>query len=398
MNSKIKLLIADDDESILMTLQKLINNSFSEIDVFTVNNGKDAWDFIINEHPSIVLSDIMMPGYNGFELIQKVRSDENLNDMVFILLTAHADNNQIKKGLSLGADEFISKPLVFDVFIARLKSAVRIMKLQLELKEENNLLIDLADELEQDIQDMTMLALKFMQARIPNSFDTQKRIAEASVWIANQYGGYSKEELRHLEIAAYLSQAGRIFLPDSMLNKPVMSNGRPTSELMYQVPISGKNIVSSVTRFKDVANIIFHIYENLDGSGIPEKLKSWQIPFESRIIRVALDYEEQKNLYDKSPETIISMMLDESKRIYDHRVVVLMEHFIKSENRELYNPNEKPVKLSDLKTGMIIARDIITDKGLKIVPAGFIIKDNTIRFIISHNTNDPILGDVYIKK
>jgi putative two-component system response regulator len=398
MSNKIHMLIADDDESVLLTLSKIISNNFSEIEVHTEDNGADAWKYIKNHHPSIVISDIMMPGLNGFELTQEIRNEPAYNDMIIILLTAHSDNKQIQKGLSLGADEFISKPLVVDLFTARIKSALRILKLQLELREENSLLIDLADELEQDIQDMTMLALKFMQARIPNSFDTQKRVAEAAIWIAKQYGGFSKEELRYLEIAAYLSQSGRIFLPDSLLNKPVMSNGRPTGELMYQVPISGKNIVSSVTRFKDVGNIIYHIYENLDGSGIPDKLKSWQIPFESRIIRAALDYEEQKNLYDKKPEAIINMMLDESKRIYDHRVIVLLDHFIKSENRELYDPNEKPVKLSDLKTGMIIARDIITDKGLKIVPKGFILKENTINFIISHNTNDPILGDIYINK
>lgn len=398
MSNKIKLLIADDDEAVLQTLSKLINNSFSELSIKTVANGNDAWQYINSEHPSIVLSDIVMPGLDGFQLLKKVRQNELLNDMFFIVMTAHSEQEQLKKALSLGADDFINKPLVIDVLTSRLKNALRILKLQLTLKEENSLLIDLADELEQDIQDMTMLALKFMQARIPNSFDMQKRVAEASVWIANQYGGFKKEEMRHLEISAYLSQAGRTFLPDSLLSKPVMRNGRPTDKLMYQVPISGKNIVASVTRFKDIANIIYHIYENLDGSGIPDKLQSWQIPFESRIIRVALDYEELKNISDRTPQQIITNMMNESKRIYDHRVVVLMEHFIKSENRELYNPNERPIKLTELKPGLIIARDIITDKGLKIVPSGFVLKENTVNFIISHNTNDPILGDVYVKK
>lgn len=398
MNNNIKLLIADDDVSILTTLKKLIENSFSEIEILTAENGNDALSIINDKEPIIVLCDIFMPGPDGFKILEYVRTKTEMNDLYFIMLTAHSDSNQVKKALSMGADDFINKPLVFDIFLARLKSALRIIKLQLKLKEENTLLLDLAEELEQDIQDMTMLALKFMQARIPNSFDTQKRVAEASIWIAKQYGGFKKEELRHLEIAAFLSQAGRIFLPDSLLQKPVMVNGRPTDKLMYQVPISGKDIVASVTRFKDIGKIIYHIYENLDGSGIPEHLKSWQIPFASRIIRVALDYEEEKNLYNNSPEEIIDKMMSVSKRIYDHRVVVLLDHFIKTENRELYNPGEMPVKFTDLKPGMIIARDIFTDKGLKIVPEGFILKDNTINFIISHNANDPILGNIYVKK
>ena len=394
----IKLLIADDDEIVRSTLAKLINTTFSEINIKTVSNGQKAWDYILEAHPQIILCDIFMPGMDGFSLLDKIRSVDKLNDLYFIMLTAHTDSDKIKKALSAGADDFINKPVVFDILRSRIKSALRIIKMQMKLQEENNLLMDLADELEQDIQDMTMLSLKFMQARIPNSFQIQKKVAEAAVWIAKQYGGFKKDRLRDIEIAAFLSQTGRFFLPDSMIEKKVMENGRPTDKIMQQVPASGKNIISSVSRFQKVANIIYHIYENLDGSGFPERLQSWQIPFESRIIRVALDYEEERMMYDKEPDSILNSMMDQIKRIYDHRVVVLMDHFVKSESQELYNPNEKPVKLSDLEPGMEITRDLITDKGLKLVPAGFVLKENTINIMISHNSNDPILGDIYVKK
>lgn len=398
MSSDISILIADDEKSILMTLEKLVSKTFPEVKVYTANDGREAWDLVNAVHPAIILSDINMPFMDGMQLLIKVRANEDYNDTIFILLTGNTEASERIKALDRGADEFITKPVVSTALEARIRSALRIVRMQHKMREENQLLLELADELEKDVQDMARLSVKFMQARIPTSQDMLTRVANASVWIARQLGKFSDDEIRDIEIAAFLSQAGRMTLPDHLLKEPVMIDGKPTDHLMMQVPSAAREIVSGVRRFTDVGKILFSLYENFDGTGFPQRLQSWQIPFAARIIRVALDYEDIKIRTNKRATEVMSMLYNFSNRLYDSRVVVLMEHFILSHDKDVQISNEEALLLSDLKEGMILTRDIITEKNLKLLPAGAVLKTAVIQKIIAHNSADPILGNVYIKK
>lgn len=398
MSSNISILIVDDEKAILLTLEKLISKTFPELKIYTAENGKDAWDIIVAHHPNIVISDINMPIMDGMQLLIKVRANEEYNDIVFILLTGNTEVSERIKALDKGADEFITKPIVSVALEARIRSALRIVKLQQQMKEENQLLIELAEELEKDIHDMALLAVKFMQARIPTSQEMLSRVADASVWIAKQLGKFTDDEIRDIEIAAFLSQAGRMTLPDHLLKQPIMVDGKPSDPIMMQVPNAAREIVSGVRRFADIGKILYSLYENFDGSGFPQRLQSWQIPFAARIIRVALDYEEMKARTGKKGSEVINLLKTFSNRLYDPRVVVLLEQYIYTHEKDLQNPNEVAVLLSDLKDGMILARDIITENNLKLLPAGAVLKKPIIDRIIAHNATDPILGNIYVKK
>jgi len=398
MSTKISILIADDEPAILLTLEKLIVKTFPDLKVFTASNGKDAWEIIKVKSPSIVLSDINMPIMDGIQLLIKVRADENFNNIVFILLTGNTDAGERIKALDKGADEFITKPVVSVALEARIRSAIRIVSLQEKMKEENHLLMGLADELEKDLQDLVRLAVKFMQARIPTSQDMLSRVSAASVWIAQQLGKFSNEDIRNIELAAFLSHAGRMTLPDRLLNAPVMLDGKASDPLMMQVPHAAREIVSGLRRFGEVGKILYSIYENFDGSGFPGRLQSWQIPFPSRIIRVALDYEEIKLRTGKKPKEVIQILHSHSSRLYDNRIVVLMEHFARSNEKTEINTNEVALLLTDLQDGMVLSRDIITEKNLKLLPAGAVLREHIINKIISHNSTDPILGNIYVLK
>ena len=75
-----------------------------------------------------------------------------------------------------------------------------------------------------------------------------------------------------------------------------------------------------------------------------------------------------------------------------------MDHYIKSHEKEEYDPTEQAVQLSELKEGMILTRDIITDRGQKLLPAGAVLRLGAIEKIISHNSTDHILGHIHIRK
>ncbi|MFP4529561.1 MAG: HD-GYP domain-containing protein, partial [Candidatus Kapaibacterium sp.] len=282
--------------------------------------------------------------------------------------------------------------------IARITSAMRTIKLTTRMKEENRLLMDLAEELEHDIEDMTRLAVKFMQARVPSSFEMLKKISAAAVWIGKKLKDFNNEDLRDIEIAGLLCEAGKIFLPDNLLKKPVMIEGAATHELMYQVPVSARDIVASVRRFRDSAQLLYHMYENFDGSGFPERLKSWQIPIGSRIVRVAHDFYEFKESTPMNSLEILKKMHSLEKRLYDYKAMTLMDQYVRNAEKDAFNPNEKAIRLGEMEEGMLLSRDVFTYSGLKLIPAGAVLKESTIRKLMAHNSNDPIIGNIYIKK
>jgi len=394
---KMSVLLVDDDKGILFTLQKLVEKNFPNLQIYTAGNGQQGLEMAIANHPAIIISDFSMPIMNGMEFLKYLRDNPDFDDIFFIMLTANSDSENRRTAINLGADEFISKPILTEAFEARLKSAIRIINMQFQLKGENQKLLQLTNELEETIQDMAKLSVKFMHARIPTSYQTLQRVAKASLWIAKQLNKFSKHELKDIGIASFLSQTGRITLPDNMITLPVLRDGKPTNELMKTIPAASRDIVSTIKRFDEIAKILFCIYENIDGSGFPNRLRTWQIPFASRIIRVCLDYEEIMQDTQYSSDQVYEIILAQSQKVYDHRAVVLLGNYIKISDKS-FAANYIPVRLSDLKSGMVLGREIITDKGLKLINAGIILNQGIIDKIISHSASDPIVGNIYVKK
>jgi DNA-binding response OmpR family regulator len=97
------------------------------------------------------------------------------------MLTANSDSENRRTAINIGADEFISKPILTEAFEARLRSAIRIISMQYQVKSENQKLIKLTNDLEETIQDMAKLSVKFMHARIPTSYATLQRVAQSSL-------------------------------------------------------------------------------------------------------------------------------------------------------------------------------------------------------------------------
>lgn len=93
--------------------------------VVTVDSGKEALEKIEQYPPDLILLDVMMPGMDGYEVTQKIRQHPNLPFIPIILITAHEDSSVVK-GLDVGADEFIRKPVRVDELQARVRSLLRL--------------------------------------------------------------------------------------------------------------------------------------------------------------------------------------------------------------------------------------------------------------------------------
>jgi CheY-like chemotaxis protein len=102
------VLIADDEPSMRLLVHTTIESS--EYDVAEVGDGDEAWAFIKQHRPKLVLLDIQMPGRNGLEILSSIRSDPSLNGTRVILLSAKALVTDVEAGMAAGADFYLTKP------------------------------------------------------------------------------------------------------------------------------------------------------------------------------------------------------------------------------------------------------------------------------------------------
>lgn len=116
---KKKLILAVDDIPVNQTLLKS-QLRFSEYDVITASNGKEALQKIAADHPDAVLLDIMMPGMDGFEVLEAIRQNPETEELPVIMLTSLSEMEHHAHATMKGANGYLTKPLVTNQLIASL--------------------------------------------------------------------------------------------------------------------------------------------------------------------------------------------------------------------------------------------------------------------------------------
>ena len=144
-----KILVVEDDA----VTNLMLNKYLAELDfeVVTASDGLQGWGFFCQEDIHFVITDWMMPGMDGLELIKKIRDRNEKTYCYIILLTAKNDQEEIVEGISGGADDYIVKPFHKEELAVRVRAGQRVNKLQEELfetnKEQKKLIIELKDAL-----------------------------------------------------------------------------------------------------------------------------------------------------------------------------------------------------------------------------------------------------------
>jgi DNA-binding response OmpR family regulator len=103
-----KVLIADDEPNILISLEYLMKREGYEVSV--ARDGQEAFDAILRERPHLVLLDVMMPKKTGFDVCQEVRATESVKDTLIVMLTAKGRDTDVAKGMAMGATAYMTKP------------------------------------------------------------------------------------------------------------------------------------------------------------------------------------------------------------------------------------------------------------------------------------------------
>ncbi len=140
------LLLVDDTPDNLVVMKKVLQRALPQVEIVTFQKPTEVMDYVRTVNVSAAIFDVQMPVLNGIELCQKIKSTEATRHIPVILVTSHEASSSFKaKGLDVGADDFLTRPLDNDELVAHVKVALRISRAEAQLRRT-------ADQVRQDYQ------------------------------------------------------------------------------------------------------------------------------------------------------------------------------------------------------------------------------------------------------
>lgn len=128
MRTQTSILLVEDDVNLSTVLADYLRSK--EYNVEQANNGVEAWELISIKHYDLIISDIMMPKMNGYELLKLIR--QKSDKLPVIILSAKTDRDDIIHAYELGCDDYVSKPFSMDILICKIEAIVRRCRLYTE--------------------------------------------------------------------------------------------------------------------------------------------------------------------------------------------------------------------------------------------------------------------------
>lgn len=302
-----RVLVVDDNQDNSLLMRELLSSR--GYDVSTAGTADEAEQQLSEQHPDLILLDVVMPGKSGYDLCAELKSDSRTRLIPIVMITGLSDREDKVRGIEAGADDFLNKPIFPEELFARVKSL-------LKLKE-------FTDELDNAEDVLCTLGLS-VEARDPYTEGHCERLSRYASELGNHLG-LDQDSIVALKRGGFLHDLGKIRIPDEVLKKG--TNLTPAEwDIMKQHPIYGETICKPLRSLRLVLPIIRHHHEHWNGSGYPDGLRGDEIPLLARILQVVDVYDALRTerpykpvmSYERAAET----MRDEAAAgLWDKRLV-----------------------------------------------------------------------------
>jgi response regulator RpfG family c-di-GMP phosphodiesterase len=262
------VLFVDDNELTLQVVRDLFANA--EFRVLTCDDPLAARELLLNEEIAVVVSDNIMPGMSGLELLSDL--SDYAPDTVKVLMSAYADLSSALAAINRSeVFRFILKPWEPEDLVETVDICLQRHRLVKSMRHENEtILCSLAQTIE----------LKDKSTR-----GHCDRVAVYALSIAEALG-FSASRQREIKFGSWLHDCGKIGVAEEILNGPGPLS-ETDFEIMKQHSLWGADVASKANLSETARNIIHYHHEYYDGNGYPAGLKGEEIPLEARIVAVA---------------------------------------------------------------------------------------------------------------
>jgi len=283
------ILVVDDNQVNIDILKGILSDHYT---VRVATSGRLALKAVFSQRPpDLILLDVMMPEMDGYEVCRLLKADERARKIPIIFVTAKAEVKDETYGFSIGAEDYLSKPVSAPIVLARVKT-------HLELYDRSRHLEELVQErtanLQIKSQELEKTRLEVIQclgrAAEYRDNETGMHVIRLSFYVKllASKAGLTDVEAEQMMSAAIMHDVGKIGIPDSVLLKP----GKLTPEEFDTIkkhPQMGAEIIgdheSGLLQLSRVVALTHH--EKWNGKGYPNGLKGDGIPFAGRVTAIA---------------------------------------------------------------------------------------------------------------
>lgn len=322
-----RVLIVDDVESNRMILEEIIKSMGCE--PILAESGERALEILNEFKPHLILTDISMPGMDGYELCRILKSREDTRGIPVVFISAFDEPEDIVNGFRLGGEDYITKPFIPELVQVRVGVYLRLYEAKHELMEINRRLqVSVAEQLNQMELEKKNILYAMANIAAQNScyegehivrLRSNCRILSLGMQLSPLFEDkISDTFIETLELTAPLCDIGNIGIPMDILRKKEELTPEEEEVLRTHAEL-GANLLSDLYVSSDyndfistAIDVVRHHHENWDGSGYPGGLKGDQIPLAAQIVAVVDRYCELTANKSRTREEALDVMTKEA--------------------------------------------------------------------------------------
>jgi len=267
-----RILAVDDQPLNLELLGAYLSGVDCELTI--ARDGFEALAQIALRQPDLVLLDVVMPGIDGFEVCRRIKADPANRLLPIVLVTSLSDVDSRVRGLEVGADDILAKPIDRNELMARVLTLIKTK--------------EIVDHLD-DAEHVMLAFAKAVEAKDCGTEAHVERVARGARALGDA-AGLTGADLDSLYFGGVVHDVGKIGVPDAILLKPGPLSAAETERMRRHVLI-GVDIAQPLRSAAAVVPIIRNHHEHFDGRGYPDGLRGADIPLAARIVAVCDAYD-----------------------------------------------------------------------------------------------------------
>jgi CheY-like chemotaxis protein len=346
-----RVLFVDDEAQVLEGIQRALRK---RVELKTATSGVEGLRLISEEGPfALVISDMRMPGMSGAQFLAKVR--EQTPDIVRMILSGQSDLQATIAAVNEGhIYRFLSKPCAPDQLVSAIEDGLK----------QHRLITAERELLEHTLNGCVKMLIEILGMVSPAASSRASRIQRYTIALAASLQIPNRWEW---SLSALVSQIGCVALPSELLSK--VEAGQALSEeerkLHESHPEVASKLLISIPRLEDVAHIVTAQFGPLSFADQAAELNAWDLRTIGRLLlRTATDFDRLTSGGGRRDTAIEALRA--SKMALPSRVIDALKQLVPDSQERII----KEIRLKDLCAGMILDEDLVSTKGIRLVPAG----------------------------
>ncbi|MFN0181378.1 MAG: HD domain-containing phosphohydrolase [Gemmatimonadales bacterium] len=388
------VLLVDDDPAALASYAAILSRH-PNLRVVEARSGAEGLEAARIHRPDVVVSDLRMAGMDGAALCRAVRADPSLEGTLFVFLTAVADP-LAEIDPATGFDDLLLKPATAAEFGAKVGAMLRLKRLHDQLRADKLEMERLHREMGNRFDQLLDLLVRLVDLSVPGA---AARSVDTTRLAANLATRFEVPEvlLKDLEISARIHEIGKLILGGDRVAGDGPEDVIEGDHWRYAV--AARNLLGQVAGLEGAAELIGAIFENWDGTGHPDRLRQGQVPLRSRILRLVIDYLATQASDRSDPVSAIESLQHHAGTRYDPLAVAYLDALVRaSATGSDWKAARVHVPIPSLAEGMVLADDLFTASGVKLLAKGSTLAAGTLETILRRHRSDPMVHGAWVER